>query len=159
MPTPHTTTDDAMCRHPGLPLLATTIHPRDTEEETPLARQWRILKLLTFSPEGFSVRELASMSGTSLKTIRRDLVFLQDTGFDLTENVGPHGRKRWRIRRLPESMSVRGMVREKYGLIHDTLSDLHDAALIIGDSGLAQALKQLQEWVAGKCGGRKAKPR
>jgi hypothetical protein len=36
---------------------------------------------------------------------------------------------------------------------------LHDAARIIGDTGLAQALKQLQEWVEGKCGSKKAKPR
>lgn len=49
-------------------------------------------------------------------------------------------------------------MREKYGLIHDTLGDLHDA-LIIGDSGLAVALKRLQEWVEGKCRGRKVKPR
>ena len=51
------------------------------------------------------------------------------------------------------------MAIRKYGLIHDTLVDLHDAALIIGDSGLAQALKPLQEWVEGKCRDRKVKPR
>ncbi|MFW5692600.1 MAG: hypothetical protein ACOCWL_00145, partial [Thermoguttaceae bacterium] len=59
----------------------------------------------------------------------------------------------------PESMAVRGSVREKHGLIHDTLGNLHDAALFIGDSGLAQGLKQLQEWVEGKCRGRKVKSR
>lgn len=35
-------------------------------------------------------------------------------------------------------MAVRGGVREKYALIYDTLGDLHDAARIIGDTGLAQ---------------------
>lgn len=117
------------------------------------------MKLLTYSPKGYTVKELAALSGMGEKTVRRDLIVLKQVGFDLSETVGDHGRKRWRIRRLPESMSVRGSVREKYGLIHDTLGDLHDAALIIGDSGLAVALERLQDWVGEKCRGRNVKPR
>ncbi len=115
--------------------------------------------LLTYSPKGYTVKELVSLSGMSDKTVRRDLIFFQRVGFDLSETVGEYGRKRWRIRRMPESMAVRGGVREKYALIYDTLGDLRDAARIIGDTGLAVALKQLQEWVEGECRSRKVKPR
>ncbi|MDY0169367.1 MAG: hypothetical protein RBS80_22680 [Thermoguttaceae bacterium] len=150
---------DTAGRHNDLPLLTAAVRSQDGQQEQQIVRQWRILKLLTYSPEGFTVRELAVLSGMNEKTVRRDLVFLQHIGFDMAETVEERGRKRWRIRRLPESVSVRGSVREKYGLIHDTLGDLHDAALIVGDSGLAFALKRLQEWVEGKCRGRKVKPR
>ncbi len=151
---------DAVEQHTHLPLLTAPVRSQEGEESHPLVRQWRVLKLLTYSPTGFTVKELAVLSGMCEKTVRRDLVLLQRVGFDMSETVVEHGRKQWRIRRLPESMSVRGSVREKYGLIHDTLGDLHDAALVIGDAGLAVALKQLQEWVEGKCrGNRKVKPR
>ena len=169
MPAPHTTNGnhdhpaiavlDTAGRHNDLPLLTAPVRSQDGQEPHQLVRQWRILKLLTYSPKGFTVKELAALSGMNEKTVRRDLILLQRVGFDVSETVENHGRKRWRIRRLPESVSVRGSVREKYGLIHDTLSDLHDAALILGDSGLAVALKRLQEWVEGKCRGRKVKPK
>ena len=142
-----------------LPLLTTPVRPKDEEEESTLARQWRLLKLLIFSPKGFTVKELAALSGMSEKTVRRDLVFLKQVGFDVSETVEEFGRKLWRIRRLPESTSGKGTVGEKYGLIHDTLGDLHDVALILGDTGLAEALKRLQDWVEGKCRGRMPKPR
>ncbi len=150
---------DAIEQNTHLPLLTAAVRSKDGQEPHPLVRQWRVLKLLTYSPKGFTVKELVALSGMSDKTVRRDLGLLQTSGFDLSETVEEYGRKRWRIRRLPESMAVRGGVREKYGLIHDTLGDLHDAAVIIGDSGLAQALKQLQDWVEGKCQGRKVKSR
>ncbi len=169
MLTPHGTTGDddhpavaaldAVEQHTHLPLLTAPVRSQDGEEPHPLVRQWRVLKLLTYSPKGFTVKELAALSGMCEKTVRRDLVLLQRAGFDMAEIVGDHGRKRWRIRRLPESMSVRNGVREKYGLIHDTLGDLHDAALILGDSGLAVALGRLREWVEGKCRSGKVKAR
>jgi len=143
----------------SLPLLTTRIRPDDGDDESTLARQWRLLKLLTFAPKGFTVKELVAVSGMSEKTIRRDLAFLKEVGFDVTESVGDFGRKYWKICRLPESTGGRGSTREKYGVIHDTLGDLHDVALILGDSALAEALKRLREWVGGKCHGSKTRPR
>jgi len=159
MPTPHNSSGHAVEQPTHLPLLTAPVRSEDGEEPHPLVRQWRILKLLTYSPQGFTIKELVALSGMSDKTVRRDLIFLQRVGFDMAETAEEYGRKRWRIRRMPESMAVRGSVREKYGLIYDSLGDLHDAACIIGDSGLAVALKRLQEWVEGKCGSRKPKPR
>ena len=121
-----------------LPLLTTRIRPQDNgDDESALARQWRLLKLLTFAPKGFTVKELVAVTGMSEKTIRRDLAFLKEVGFDVSETVADHGRKLWRVRRLSESTGGRGTTAEKYGLIHDTLNDLHDVALILGDLALA----------------------
>jgi predicted DNA-binding transcriptional regulator YafY len=140
-----------------LPLLTTRI--RQDDEESPLARQWRVLKLLTFAPNGLTVKQLVAASGMSDKTIRRDLVLLKQVGFDLSETVEERGRKLWRVRRLSESTGRKGTTAERYALIHDTLRDLHDVALILGDLSLAESLKRLQEWVGGKCHGKKPKSR
>jgi hypothetical protein len=48
---------------------------------------------------------------------------------------------------------------EKYRLIHESLQDLHDVALMLGDSPLAESLRRLREWVQGKCQSKKPKPR
>lgn len=141
-----------------LPLLTTRIHQDDSDDESTLARQWRLLKLLTFTPKGFTVKELVAVLGMSEKTIRRDLAFLKEVGFDVSETVADHGRKLWRVRRLSESTGGKRTTAEKYALIHDTLNDLHDVALMLGDSPLAESLKRLGEWVRGKCH-RKPKPR
>ena len=114
---------------------------------------------MTFAPKGFTVKELVALSNMSEKTVRRDLMFLKEVGFDVSETVEEYGRKLWRVRRLSESAGGRGTTAEKYGLIHDTLRDLHDVALILGDEALAFSLKRLGEWVEGKCHGRKPKPR
>ena len=118
----------------SLPLLTTRIRQDEGDDESTLARQWRLLKLLIFSPKGFTVKELVAVSGMSEKTVRRDLAFLKEVGFDVSETVGEFGRKLWRVRRLPETTGSKGTRTEKYALIHDTLRDLHDVALILGDS-------------------------
>ena len=68
-------------------------------EETPLARQWLLLRGLCVKRQGVSVREMADEMGVSQKTIRRDLDTLQSVGFKLQETLGRHGRKTWRIER------------------------------------------------------------
>ena len=92
----------------------------------------------------------------SEKTVRRDLAFLKEVGFDVSETVGDFGRKFFRISRLSEG---KGTAAEKYALVHDALRDLHDVALILGDSPLAESLNRLQEWVQGKCREPRRKPR
>lgn len=68
-------------------------------EETPLARQWLLLRRLCVKRTGASVREMADEMSVSQKTIRRDLNTLQSVGFKLHKTVGRHGRKTWRIDR------------------------------------------------------------
>ena len=142
-----------------LPLLTTRIHQDDGDDESTLARQWRLLKLLAFAPKGFTVKELEAVSGVSEKTVRRDLALLKHVGFDVSETVGDFGRKAWRVSRLSESTDGKGQKGEKYCLIHDALQQIHDVALILGDSPLAESVNHLQEWVQGKCRGPKRKAR
>lgn len=66
-------------------------------EETPLVRQWLLLRKLSVLHHGVTVREMADEMGVSEKTIRRDLELFQRAGFLLSETVGDHGRKQWRI--------------------------------------------------------------
>jgi predicted DNA-binding transcriptional regulator YafY len=66
----------------------------DTEQ---LVRQWRLLRSLAARRLGATLEDLAAEGNASTRTIRRDLVKLREVGFPLIEQVGDHGRKRWRL--------------------------------------------------------------
>lgn len=61
----------------------------------PLERQWTILQTLSARRYGSTVRELADEHGVSLKTIRRDLILLQNLGFPVSPQTGSRGRNHW----------------------------------------------------------------
>jgi|LSQX01.2.fsa_nt_gb predicted DNA-binding transcriptional regulator YafY len=65
--------------------------------ESPLTRQWIVLRTVASRRYGATVRELAEELEVSLKTIRRDLDALQAAGLPLEETVVARGLKRWRI--------------------------------------------------------------
>ena len=52
-------------------------------EESPLVRQWILLRTLCARRYGASVKEMADEMGVSDKTIRRDLETFQKAGFPL----------------------------------------------------------------------------
>jgi predicted DNA-binding transcriptional regulator YafY len=62
----------------------------------PLPRQWLLLRMLA-RRSGAAVKEMAEETGSSQKTIRRDLTTLQAAGFPLDEETAPHGKKLWRL--------------------------------------------------------------
>jgi len=62
-----------------------------------LLRQWTVLRCLSARRHGVSVEEMAGDAGVCTKTIRRDVAFLQQLGFPIVDQIGEHGRKRWRI--------------------------------------------------------------
>ena len=66
-------------------------------DESPLIRQWILLKTLASRKYGATVKELAQEAGVSVKTIRRDLETFQTAGFPLREVVGDFGRKKWHL--------------------------------------------------------------
>ncbi|NLE38477.1 MAG: HTH domain-containing protein, partial [Pirellulaceae bacterium] len=66
-------------------------------EETPLVRQWILLRMLAARHYGATVKEMAQEMGVSEKTIRRDLETFQVSGFPLEEVVCERGLKKWRI--------------------------------------------------------------
>ncbi len=61
----------------------------------PLERQWSILQTLCARRFGATVRDLADEFGVSQKTIRRDLILLQNLGFPVTPETGTRGRNHW----------------------------------------------------------------
>ena len=65
--------------------------------ESPLIRQWILLKTLAARRYGATVKELAEEVGVSIKTIRRDLETFQAAGFRLQEVIGDFGRKKWHL--------------------------------------------------------------
>ncbi|MDA1166115.1 MAG: WYL domain-containing protein [Planctomycetota bacterium] len=69
--------------------------PSDSKLQ-PLARQWRIVKLLS-AANGLSLDELAIELGVSIKSIRRDLKELREADIPFAESTGPHGKKTWRL--------------------------------------------------------------
>jgi len=66
-------------------------------ENSPLVRQWILLRMLASRRFGVTVREMAQTLEVSEKTIRRDLDMFIQAGFPLDETVGEHGKKRWRL--------------------------------------------------------------
>src|SRR4051812_31487122 len=65
--------------------------------DSPLVRQWILLKTLSSRHYGVTIQEMSQELGVTEKTIRRDLTTFQQMGFPLDETVGDHGRKSWRI--------------------------------------------------------------
>ncbi len=61
----------------------------------PLERQWTILRILAARRFGATVRELSDEFGVSQKTIRRDLILLENLGFPVGPQKGTHGRNHW----------------------------------------------------------------
>ena len=67
------------------------------KRESPLVRQWTLLRMLGDRHAGATVREIAREMGVNDKMIRRDLVTFRSVGFPLEEIVEAFGRKRWRL--------------------------------------------------------------
>ncbi|MFO7907215.1 MAG: helix-turn-helix transcriptional regulator [Planctomycetota bacterium] len=65
--------------------------------ESPLVRQWILLRTLCARRYGATVKEMAEELGVSERTVRRDLETFQQSGFPLAEIVEEHGRKKWRV--------------------------------------------------------------
>ena len=137
-----------------------TIHPlmlrvrqpqsaaKEDNHDAPLIRQWRLLRLLATETEGVAIRDFAEQAGTSLKTIRRDLVMLPKAGFDLEPTVGRHGRKVWRLRHPHERLRS---PRKRYELILEHVDELLLQADALDDANLVRHLRELRRRVQRKC--------
>lgn len=64
---------------------------------SPLIRQWILLKTLSVRHHGVTVQAMAQELAVSEKTVRRDLEAFVQAGFPLEEQLGEHGRKQWRL--------------------------------------------------------------
>lgn len=87
---------------PNLYVRALLNHQRGRDNQimnhdSPLVRQWILLKTLASRRYGATVQEMAQELNVHEKTIRRDLEAFQTAGFPLEETVGERGRKNWRL--------------------------------------------------------------
>ncbi|MFC1596571.1 helix-turn-helix transcriptional regulator [Planctomycetota bacterium] len=65
--------------------------------QTPLVRQWILLRTRCARRQGVAVKELAAEMEVNEKTIRRDLETFQSAGFPIDEQAGAFGRKSYLI--------------------------------------------------------------
>ena len=66
-------------------------------ENSPVLRQWEMLRLLAYCSDGAGVEEIAGKLRVSTRTIRRDLLTLQSAGIPIEEEVRKQGKKVWRF--------------------------------------------------------------
>lgn len=78
--------------HKSISWLARTMPDRPTS-----IRHWTLIRTLSASRSGYTLRELAEEFGVSEKTIRRDLAAIDCAGFGLMGIDESNGRKRWRL--------------------------------------------------------------
>ena len=64
---------------------------------SPLVRQWILLRTLGVRRFGVTLKEMAEETGVSEKTISRDLETFRQVGFPLKETAEDFGRKKWSI--------------------------------------------------------------
>jgi predicted DNA-binding transcriptional regulator YafY len=124
-----------------------------------LARQWKIIQLLTHSRSGLSVAEIAQQLDEPVRSIYRDLEALQKAGFPFyTSREGRHSR--WRVMEgyelkmaVPFTLEelkvlevarylVRSLSKGSLSGLMDTLTGKIHAAL---PPGLAEKLAKFQE--------------
>ncbi len=116
------------------------IRRRKNTRGSPLLRQWRLLELLSSTPDGATVFDLADRLGVGVKTIRRDLAVFKRVGFNVDATEKAFGLKYWRIR--PRFETLRGK-RRQYRAIRDSLTLLIEQARTIGDRGLVVDLQKV----------------
>ena len=86
-----------------------------TSTDSPLVRQWILLREISSRRLGLTIKEMARDYGVSQRTIRRDLMTLQRVGFPLEERESDHGRKHWRLGATAIRFLTRtGRVRNSY---------------------------------------------
>ncbi len=67
------------------------------KERATIDRHWTILRVLSSRDDGATVQELAQTARVSEKTIRRDLAVMRRVGLPLSETVGSHNAKHWKV--------------------------------------------------------------
>lgn len=86
------------------------------ERNSPLIRQWLLLRALSSTRQGLTIPELAAEVEVSEKTIRRDLSVFEAAGFPLDPLLGEHGRKRYRLADNAQPAPIRFTIDEAAAL-------------------------------------------
>lgn len=70
-------------------------------------RQWRLIRLLSDSPNGLTLKTLSEKLKVAPRTVNRDLATLRDAGLSLQKRAEAHGLKYWTLtEKNPEQSPV-----------------------------------------------------
>lgn len=76
------------------------------QTQRPTIRHWKLLRLLSESPGGLSLKELAESLNVTSRTVNRDLALFQEVGIPVCETTGQHGLKLWSVSEAEEAIPL-----------------------------------------------------
>ena len=107
-------------------------------------RQWTLLKELEGSRTS-TIDGLADRTGVSTRTIRRDLIALQEAGFPIYDDLGDDGRKYWRLDAKPfRALADNGFTLSELAALYFSRSLVERQAGVPFDDDLARAFEKIQ---------------
>ena len=107
-------------------------------------RQWTLLKELEGSRTS-TIDGLAERTGVTTRTIRRDLIALQEAGFPIYDDLGDDGRKYWRLDAKPfRALSDNGFTLSELAALYFSRSLVEGQAGMPFHDDLARAFEKIQ---------------
>jgi predicted DNA-binding transcriptional regulator YafY len=107
-------------------------------------RQWTLLKELEGSRTS-TIDGLADRTGVSTRTIRRDLIALQEAGFPIYDETSDDGRKTWRLDAKPfRSLADNGFTLSELSALYFSRSLVERQAGLPFEEDLTRAFEKIQ---------------
>lgn len=107
-------------------------------------RQWTLLKELEASRTN-TIDALAERTGVSTRTIRRDLIALQEAGFPIYDDTADDGRKFWRLDAKPfRSLADNGFTLSELSALYFSRSLVERQAGLPFHDDLARAFEKIE---------------
>lgn len=107
-------------------------------------RQWTLLKELEGSRTS-TIDGLAERTGVSTRTIRRDLIALQEAGFPIYDDTTDEGRKHWRLDAKPfRALADNGFTLSELSALYFSRTLVQRQAGMPFDDDLARAFEKIE---------------
>src|SRR5688500_14500346 len=107
-------------------------------------RQWTLLKELEGSRTS-TIDGLAERTGVSTRTIRRDLIALQEAGFPIYDDTTEDGRKHWRLDAKPfRALADNGFTLSELSALYFSRTLVQRHAGMPFDDDLARAFEKIE---------------
>ena len=107
-------------------------------------RQWTLLKELEGSRTS-TIDGLAERTGVTTRTIRRDLIALQEAGFPIYDDLGEDGRKYWRLDTKPfRALADNGFTLSELAALYFSRSLVERQAGMPFHDDLARAFEKIE---------------
>jgi predicted DNA-binding transcriptional regulator YafY len=107
-------------------------------------RQWTLLKELEGSRTS-TIDGLAERTGVTTRTIRRDLIALQEAGFPIYDDLGEDGRKYWRLDAKPfRALSDNGFTLSELAALYFSRTLVERQAGMPFHDDLSRAFEKIQ---------------